>query len=124
MMIASRDIDILFVSAVNVWNRALDTHRGSFPYKGILSELYELPDGRCAGIAVYEDDPESPIAGFTVRFHNGHVERVAAESRAEDTCWRVSVDYLGRVAANAEAFVRDPARLDWDWLKHWAGMDN
>jgi hypothetical protein len=31
--------------------------------------------------------------------------------------------YLEKVIATAQAFVRDPAHLDWDWLKRWAGMD-
>jgi hypothetical protein len=116
------DTDLLFVSAISVWNRALDAHRGRFPYKRILAGLDRLPYGCHAGIEVYEDDAEDPIAVFTVRFRKGLIEPVAAEPRAEEVCWRVSADDLERVVAEAEAFVQDPAQLDWDWLEDWAGM--
>jgi hypothetical protein len=121
-MIPSVDNDLLFVSAISVWNRALDAHRGSFPYRRILSRLHGLPRGHYAGIEVYDDDPEDPVAWFTVRFHKGMIEPVAAELARGDPCWRVSADYLERVVANAEAFVRDPEQWDWDWLEQWAGM--
>jgi hypothetical protein len=121
--IPSSDTDVLFVSAISVFNRALDAHRGGCPYKRILSGLEALPRGRRTGIEVYEGDAKRPIARFAVRFHNGLIEPLAAESRAEDVRWRVSTEYLERVVAGAAAFVRHPARLDWDWLEDWAGAD-
>jgi len=122
-MMPSVDTDVLFVSAISVWNRALDAHRSSFPYKRILSGLHGLPKGRCAHIEVYDDDPGSPIAHFAVCFRRGLIEPVAAEPHGEHVCWSVSADYLERVVAGAEALVQDPSQLDWDWLKDWAGLD-
>ncbi len=121
-MVSSVDIDVLLVSAISVWNRAIDAHRGTPPYQRILAGLHCLPTDRYAGIEVYEDDPLRPSARFAVRFRKGMIEPVAAEPLAEDVCWRVGVDYLERVVADADAYVQNPDRLDWSWVKQWAGI--
>jgi len=123
-MVASMDTDVLLVSAISVWNRALDTHRGSFPFREILARLDALPQDRCAGIEVYEEDPARPVARFRVRFRKGLIEPVAGEPLAEDVCWKVCSEDLERVVAHAGACVRDPARLEWGWVQDWACMDS
>lgn len=124
VMVSSTDTDVLLVSAISVWNRALDTHRGSFPFREILARLDALPEDRCAGIEVYEDDPARPIARFKVCFRKGLIEPAAPEPLAEDVCWRVRAGDLERVVAHAGACVRDPARLEWGWVQEWAYIDS
>jgi hypothetical protein len=120
-MSLSVDTDLLFVAAVSVWNRALDAHRGSSPYEQILAGLQSLPSRR-ATIELYDQDPTCPVAGYVVRFQNGLIEPAAVELGSGPVFWRARVDYLETVVNQAEVFIQDPARLDWQWLKDWAGV--
>ena len=31
--------------------------------------------------------------------------------------WKVSQEYLAKVAANPQDYIDHPVKLDWDWLK-------
>jgi hypothetical protein len=121
-MNSSVDTDVLFVSAMSVWNRALDAHRGRFPYQQILAGLQEEAAHRRAAIALHDQDPNVPVARYVVRFRNGLIEPAPVQSGNERVFWRPRVDDLENVVDNATAFIQDPARLDWQWLKDWAGV--
>jgi hypothetical protein len=120
-MNSSVDTDLLFVSAVSVWNRALDAHRNSLPYRRILTGLQRAP-GRRAAIELLDQDLNRPVARYVVRFRNGLIEPAAVELGSGPVFWRPRVDYLESVVNQAEVFIQNPARLDWQWLKDWAGV--
>jgi hypothetical protein len=121
---AQTQIDFLFAEALGVWNRALDTHCASLPYKEILAACGKRLCDRSIGIEVYEDDPSHTIARYSIGFRNGLIEPLNVPWKAEDPSWKVHRDYLEQVADNAEQYVRDPSKLEWGWLKSRVGMDD
>ena len=121
-MSTSVDYDLLFVSAISVWNRALDACRGRYPYDQILTACAGLLNGRFVRVELYEESPVEPVACFTLRFQKGFIEPVAVEAPGADVSWRVSRRYIEDVVNNQEEFIRDPEKLEWGWLKREAGI--
>ena len=113
-----QDTYTLFMGAIDVSNRALDTVRD----KPVLSDLLELMEkqasGRKFGVAVYGDDPATPHDYFTVRVQNHMIQLVSHGKDAPDIDWKVSEDYLRDVNENPDSYVENPLKLDLDWLRH------
>jgi hypothetical protein len=115
---AEKDTYELFMGAMDVSNRALETVRD----KPVLSDLLELMEkqasGRQFGVAVYKDDPTTPHDYFTVRVQNHRIQLVSHGKDAPDIDWKVSEEYLRDVTDNPDSYVENPLKLDLDWLRH------
>ncbi len=121
----SKDSDTYtnFMNALDVINRAIDENRDSIIY-GKLFELGDkLLEGKKFGAEVYRDDPESPHDYFTVRWHNNKLELEARGKNSPDLAWKVSEDYLQDVSENPESYIKQPAKLDIQWLLSRAGVN-
>ncbi len=112
----SLQVDLLLIAALGVWNRALDEHRASAPYRQMLARCENILAGRLIGIRVYEDDPAQPVAHYAIRFHSGLLEPTPGGINAPVEPWNVSAAYLRDVVRNAEDYVRSPEKLNWQWL--------
>lgn len=112
----SQQTDLLFIAAIGVWNRALDAHRASAPYRQMLARCESILAGRPIGVRVYEDDPGKPVAHYSVRFQSGLLEPTPSDSNTPVEPWNVNVAYLRDVVRNAAEYVRSPERLNWQWL--------
>ena len=119
-----RDTLFLFTQALDVINGALVEHEGSMPYEGLLRASETALGNRLIGVAVYESDPWAPFDYFTIRFRNRRFELVSHGTRETDMVWRVSPGYLEDVAENAQEYIENPVRLDWDWLKGRVGVES
>jgi hypothetical protein len=111
-----------FVESLNVVNAALAENKDKFPYEQILAAAGNFAEDRNLGVAVYKDDPSKPFDYFTVRLRDGKFELVSHGKEDPDIAWRVSQEYLDRVANNAEEYIAHPAKLDLDWLKDRLGV--
>lgn len=119
----SKDAVGVFTRAINVINAALERNRDEVPYKQILDASRKAMEGRNLGVAVYESDPDAPFDWFTLRFQDSAFEIVAHGKQDPEIAWKVSRDYLEKVAENPDDYIENPARLDWDWLKSRLGLD-
>lgn len=115
---SERDIYDLFTKALDVTNEALEENRDSAFYGMLISGMDKYLDGHKAGVAIYDDDPEQPFDYFTVRYLNGKFEILSRGKSEHDTEWSVSREYLTSVADNPETYIKHPAKLDIDWLRH------
>lgn len=114
----NKDTYTLFMGALDVSNRALDSV-GDKPVLGDLVDLMEKQaSGRHFGVAVYKDDPDKPHDYFTVRVQNHMIQLVSHGKDAPDIDWKVSQEYLQDVNSNPDDYVDNPLKLDWDWLRH------
>jgi len=119
----AKDTSTLFTKVINVINTALDRHKDSLPYAQILTAAEKALAGRNLGVAVYDRDPGAPFDWFTLRFAEGGFEIVAHGKEDPEIAWKVSRDYLQKVADHPDDYIENPARLDWDWLKSRLGLD-
>jgi hypothetical protein len=121
-MSSSVDTDFLFASALAVWNRALDAHRGTWRYSQILAECQELFCHPSIRVEVYDEEAGRTIAQYDVRFRNGVIETTTVETGAGRSCRRVSPRYLEQIVEHAERFIRDPEKLNREWLEGRVGV--
>ena len=110
------------LEALNVWNRVIDRHQDSFPYRDILPRCEEALRGVEIGVEVYHNaDPGRPVSRFTVQLRDGRIQIVNNHPGVE-VRWKVSRDSLKEIAKNAQVYLDNPVKLDWDWLTHPAGI--
>ena len=109
-------LEHLFVTALGVFNRALDAHRGSTPCDQILAECTERHQDRLFGVQLYVDDPSEPVVQLAVRFHNGLFEPVSVDGPVDGPLWEISVTKLEEIVAAEDQYVSNPDGLPWDWL--------
>jgi hypothetical protein len=112
----------LFTDALATMNRCIEENQSSTPYKQILAASEKLADGMTIGVAVYSKDPSTPHDFYTVRFENGRLDLVSHGKEEHDIGWKVSRDYLQKLAEHPDEYVKNPMKLDWDWLKSRLGV--
>lgn len=104
---------------ISVVNRALDRHGDSFPVKHLLQLIEKMISGKQRiGLAVYSSDADSPHDYFTAVFNPAQrLEIISRGKHMPDVEWKLPMPYMREVTTHAEAYVENPAKLDWAWLK-------
>jgi len=118
----AQDLSATFTGALNTINAALAKHKDDQPYKTMVQAAEKAIGGSQIGVAVYESEPSKPFDYFTVRYRDASFELVSHGKEDPDASWRVSREYLEKVAASPEEYIENPAKLDWDWLKDRVGV--
>jgi hypothetical protein len=111
----------LFTDTLRVMNRAIAAHEDSPPFREIIARTKALPDAIRLGVEIYEHDPSAPVDHYGIRIHDGRFE-VASRTREPVTDWRVSLEYLRRVAEDPQTYIDDPRKLDLGWLERRLGI--
>lgn len=109
-------LDPLFDSALQVVNRSLAANRDHAVFGPVLRLADEHLEDHKANIVVYEDDPASKEAFYTVRWSDGALHLLTRGKGPHDTQWKVSREYLQSLVDEPERYVENPALLDLDWL--------
>lgn len=102
-----------------VVNQALDKSANEFPLKQVM-ELFErfMKQNRRIGVAIYSSDAHSPHDYFTLRLNDANRIELANRGKENpDVEWKVSKKYLKDVTNNPEPYIKNPVKLDWEWLK-------
>lgn len=115
------DTNALFTQYVDIVNRAIGEHRDEAPFQQLLSMGEKIMGDRKVGAAVYQKDPSEPHDYFTLRFEAGKL-RAEHGKNAPDISWKVKEDYLRKVVAEPETYVKHPTKLDLDWLESRLGL--
>lgn len=109
----SIDCDALFRQYVEVCNRAMAEHAEEFPYKQIWNAARKAIGENGVRIAVYDDQPKS---AYEIHLEGDHLE-ASRDGHSDSPVWRMDLSYLQEVVEHPEAYIQNPARLDWDWLR-------
>ncbi len=108
--------DELLERYLDVCNQALVENRGRFPFKQILGAAEEFGDEGVVDVHVIDVFPEPR---YLMEFSGGQIVARAYDRRGGDVCecgWKVSVSYLEDVAKNSDVYIRNPAKIDWEWM--------
>ena len=71
---------------------------------------------------VYGDDPAAPSHSFVLQF-NGRTFDLVEEGKRDDAMdWNVPRAHMEEVVANPKPFLKNPAKLDLNWMKERLGL--
>jgi len=112
----------LFTEALRVITRAIDAHKDSSPWREIVARTSGRQGPTELAVAIYEGDPQRIVDRYTIRAHEGRLEVVEHGGSESAIDWRVSVDQLWRIVAEADRYVEEPASLDLAWLESHLGI--
>jgi len=112
----------LFTEALRVITRAIDAHKDISPWREIVAKTSGRRGPTELAVAIYEADPERIVDRYTIRVHEGRLEAVEHGRSGTAIDWRVSVDDLRRVVAEADRHVEEPENLDLAWLESGLGI--
>jgi len=108
----------LMLSAIDVWNRAIERHAGSFPYKQMIAAFDRLAGERRINAWVYDGEPTNIVGRYVLEYADKRF-RLLLEPTEEQPgfVWKLSTDYLRSLEQDPEYYIERPERIDWDWLK-------
>ncbi len=110
------DKNDLFQRYLDICNQALDANKERFPFKQILGAAREAEQSRQIEVRIVDDEPADTMVMTIKR------DAIQAEDHAScadcncDGEWRVSKSYLESVVENPQAYIENPAKIDWDWM--------
>lgn len=101
---------------VDICNRALLQNRDRFPFKQILGAAQKAESERPVEVVLSDAIPPETYVfclksdGIEVKPHILCDDCICVRS------WNTSITYLQDVAKNAQAYINNPAKLDWEWM--------
>ena len=116
----AEEINALFQQYLEICNKAIETHKESFPYKHIWEAAEQLQRRDGMHLTVYDDEPKYD---YRLKIQDKHLEVVQESPEHETDGWRVNTSYLKRVVENPDEYIRQPSKLDWHWLKNRVDLD-
>ncbi len=100
---------------VSVCNRALQKNSSLFPFKQIFKAIKSANQSGPIEVVVIDQTLQETYA-----FHIDPDGITAVpHSQCKDCqcvrAWNVEVDYLRRIVKNPAFYIKNPARLNWEW---------
>ncbi len=120
MQAKTQQVHELFQQFLEVCNQAMEAHKEEFPYKYIWEAAEDFQDEDGMHVTIYDDEPKGD---YQLRMHDKHIEVMDDSQQSDTSGWRLNISYLKQVVENPEAYISEPAKLDWQWLKNRVGMD-
>ena len=100
----------------NVCNQALLQNKERFPFKQILGAARDAERERPVEVVISDAVPPEV---YVFRLKSDGVE-VKPHLRCSDcTCvrsWNTNMSYLRNVTQNPYVYIKNPAKLDWEWM--------
>ena len=113
----------LFLRYLEICNKALDCNKDKFPYKQIWQAAQKVLSDKNISLAIYDDHPK---ATYDLSIHDNHIDVVGKNVKEEksDDAWHVNMSYMEKVVSNPDEYIRNPAKIDWDWLRNRLHVKN
>jgi hypothetical protein len=106
----------LFSRYLEVCNRAIAANGDRFPFKQILGAAQKSQTSKNVEVCIIDDHPE---ASFVIHLDDGKVSAQSHSACKNCNCkgqWRVARSYLEDVIQNPDEYIRNPAKIDWEWM--------
>jgi hypothetical protein len=100
---------------VSICNRALQKNGGMFPFKQIFMAIKSANQTGPVEVIIIDSTPQETYA-FHIK-----PEGITAEPHSQcENCqcvraWNVEADYLRRIVKDPAFYIKNPARLNWEW---------
>ena len=106
----------LFEQYLKVCNHAMEVNKDRFPFKQILEAAREHAHTRTVEVQIVDDCPSADIM---IRIESDKIQAEdhhACENCQCDARWKVNKSYLEDVVKNPDIYIKNPARIDWEWF--------
>jgi hypothetical protein len=107
----------LFQQYIEICNAALRANKDRFPFKQILTAAQNQQNRpKNIEVAIVQDKPK---AAYVIQMEADKISGKPHAACSDCTCegqWRVTRTYLEDVIKNPEAYISNPAKIDWAWL--------
>ncbi len=115
----------LFQRYLEICNHALEVNKNRFPFKQILEAAQKADNSapRLVEVSIIEDHP---VEKFAILLDKN--TRVVGKKHENcDNCqcqgeWRITQSYLEDVVNNPDAYISNPAKIDWEWIQAGSGI--
>lgn len=111
------DTGDLFQKYLEICNKALEENKDRFPFKQILGAvgMSDTPPQNIE-VSIIDDSREDIyVIYFDKRKIIGELHGNFCNCQCNGR-WRVVRSYLENVIKNPEEYIRNPAKIDWDWV--------
>ena len=101
---------------VEICNRALQENKERYPYKQILDAAQNMQKLKNIGVCIVDDKPQT---SYVLQLCDNKIKGKPHHTGVDmqyDVKWRVSRTYLENVVKNPEEYVKNPAKIDWEWI--------
>ena len=109
----------LFQRYLDVCNQALEANKDRFPYRQIWETSERLLKEKTVPVAIYDDHPK---AVYHLKIQDHHIDAVSGQEEDADDSWKMNMSYLEKVTEHPEEYIKNPAKIDWEWLRNKAGF--
>lgn len=116
-MTASEELYHLFCEYVEVYNKALDKNQQRFPFKQIFQSAHTHDSGKV--IAVHIINKSNQIKKYAVSLKNGHIVSCPIDIShfmSNQRHWDIELHKIKNVIKQRDAYIDNPAKLDWEWM--------
>jgi len=106
----------LFYRYLEICNQALAYNRDRFPFKQILGAAERENNTKAIEVCIIDDHP---VGAYVMNMDAHTLFAKPHEDCADcayDVQWRVTKTYLEDVIAHPEDYIKNPAKINWEWL--------
>lgn len=108
--------DQIIQSYVNICNEALQRNKERFPFKQILGAAQKSEKNKKIEVTV---EGGSFNDSFVFTLKDEHITVQPHSACGDCQCerkWRVSREYLEKVAQHPSQYIANPAKINWEWI--------
>jgi len=114
----------LFYRYLEICNKALKENRDRFPFKQILGVALHDRLSINIEVCIIDDHPKGAYVMHLQGDKISGTPNTECTTSSYDSQWRVSKTYLEDVIAHPDDYIKNPARIDWDWLHKESDSEN
>ena len=120
MTTQTEQLHALFERYLDICNQAIEAHKDEFPYKHVWEAAESLLGDEGVHLTLYDDEPKGD---YQLHLHDKQLDVTSGSDEPPSKGWRMNSSYLRQVVENPEEYIKEPAKLDWHWLKNRAGLN-
>lgn len=108
--------DYAIKAYVNICNRALSSNKEQFPFKQILGAAKKSEKGKQIEVQIAGDNV---IDSYIFSIEDGKIVVNPHAECAQCDCdrkWHLEWPYLLDVLKNPKNYIKNPAKINWDWI--------
>jgi hypothetical protein len=98
---------------IQICNAALAANKNRFPYKQILSAAQQQQNNKQTKVGIIDNHP---TPRYAIKIKDNHISYGTCSDLENGATWFITKSYIEEVLQNPDDYIKNPAKLDWEWL--------